>query len=145
MNKNSILIILIISFLFTGCAGYTDQMRMSNDSYFLSQCERNDPNGNQQDHRQCANFVHHQTANNVKSQKNIKVWGKVFDTVLGAGLIATQVMTKTQIANPFNISGNQYTPVGYQENYNPCNQFTPNNSYPIQDSNQFTPISGVRF
>jgi len=147
MQRNSIFIALIFSFLFTGCAGYSPQMRAANDSYFFSQCEKNDPNGNHQDHRLCANYVHDQTASQVTSQKNTQVWSKVFDTVLGAGLIATQVITKTSINNPFNNSQNQYMPVGYQQNYNPCNQFTPDNSFQLQDQNQYTPIATeiVRF
>ena len=74
-----------------------------------------------------------------------QMWGTVLNTVLGVGLIATQVVTKTPINNPFNNTQNQYAPVGYQQNYNPCNQFAPENSFPAQDANQYTPVSGVRF
>jgi len=105
MNKNSILIVLSLAFLFTGCAGTQDQ----------------------------------------KTQ----MWGTVLNTVLGVGLIATQAVTKTPINNPFNNTQNQYAPVGYQQNYNPCNQFTPENRFPVENSNQYTPVAnevyGVRF
>ncbi len=101
MNKIFILIVLSLAFLFTGCAGTTDQ----------------------------------------KAQ----MWGTVLNTVLGVGLIATQVATKTTINNPFNNAQSRYNPVAYQQNYNPCDQFAPHNTFPIQDSNQFTPVSGVRF
>jgi len=88
-----ILILLVLSFLFTGCAGSSDQ----------------------------------------KAQ----MWGTVLNGVLGAGLITAQVMTKTPINNPFNTQ-NQYAPVGYQTQSNPCNQFAPDNSFPLQNQNQYT-------
>ena len=61
MSKNFMLIIFVLSFLFTGCAGYTSQMRASNDSYFLMQCQKNDPTGSELELRQCVNFIHNQT------------------------------------------------------------------------------------
>lgn len=141
MSKTFMLIIFALSFLFTSCAGYTPQMRASNDPYFLMQCQKNDPNGSELDLRQCANFIHNQTAKQQNSNNKMQMWGTVLNTVLGAGLIATQVVTRMPINNPFNNTQNQYMPVGYQTNYNPCNQFTPNNSFPVNNQNQYIPVS----
>jgi len=80
MNTKYLLCILFISFVFSGCAVYSDSMRADNDAIFLYECEAYGPDRTDKELRECADKYHNNAQRNAElmdDAENSNFWRNV--------------------------------------------------------------------
>jgi len=158
MNTKIFLTAVFCCFITIGCASYSDEMRASNNMFFMSQCKEADPATGMQNLSACVDTLHNQKEKEVVDKKNQSRWSNVFGGILGllgAGVAVNESFNRKDTSfnyqkpyffNPptlFNQPSNNYlqAPSNYYLQQPSNNYVQPGNNYLQPTNNYLQPVN----